>query len=129
MIPLKDLVVRVANDLEILINETLMDRFGNRIKVYRRLEISEDAVKSFQLFRIFRKQVQLKSLFFPMSQIPDEHVKLPVKGRLLLCVKFNFILMSYSRRLIAELDKMPMHDLLLKLIGRYEIVFVDLFSD
>ena len=69
MIALEDLVIRIANDLQVLIDKSFMNRSGDRVKDNVRPSDHEKCLQSFQLFRIFSKQVELKSFILPAFQV------------------------------------------------------------
>src|SRR5690606_39281269 len=57
MIPLKDLVIGIANQLQIFINKSFVNGFRNRVKYNSRIQIVENSLQSFELSWVFSKEV------------------------------------------------------------------------
>src|SRR5215510_2403445 len=101
MITLKYLVIGIANDLQIFINKTFMDRRSDRIKNDPGIQIIEYGAKTFKLLWIFCKNVKLKFFILPAFQIFYQQIKLAVKCRLLFSMKFYFELIISRRSLVT----------------------------
>ena len=65
MITLKYLVIGITNNFQIFINKSFMNGSSDRVKMNFCFQVFKNAMQSFQLFWIFRKQIKFKSFCFP----------------------------------------------------------------
>src|SRR5579863_4094410 len=89
MITLKDLVIRVTDDLQVLFDESFVDGVRDRMKGYFRLQVLKNGTQPFQLARILRKEAKGILLVLPRLEILYQKVKLTVEGRLGAGMEFD----------------------------------------
>src|SRR6185437_9296055 len=116
MIPLKYLVVGVADYFLIMIYKAFADRGGKRDKFYFRIEVCKDAVKPFELLGIFGEYVWYILITATLMQIVDQHIELPVEYRLFFCSKLYcccyFIARYLPERMVVPFYKIAIDNLL-----------------
>src|SRR5688572_11879530 len=112
MITLEYLVIGITNQFEIFFNKPFVNRNCNRIKNNLGLEISEDAVQSFELFRILSENVKFKPFVFPGLEVFDQQIKLPVESRLFAGMEFDFVVRFM--RLVSKFNQVPYRNSLFK---------------
>src|SRR5688500_13084980 len=89
MISLKDLVISIANELKVMIDKALMNTRSDRSEYDFCFEVCKNAVQSFKLFWVFRKKEKVILFCFPVFQVLNQQVELPVKSWLFLRVEFD----------------------------------------
>ena len=72
MITLEYLVVCIADKFKLLINKSFVNRSSNRCKLNLRIQISKDAIESFQLLRLLCKDEELIACPFVRFQVFNE---------------------------------------------------------
>ncbi len=89
VITLKDLVIGIADDLQVLVDKSLMDGMRDRIEGHFRLQVLEDGSQPFQLPGVLRKKAKGVFLVLPGFEIFYQQIELPVKGGLGAGVEFE----------------------------------------
>ena len=67
MVALKDLVIRITNNFQILINKSFMDGSGNGFELNTRFQIFKNGMQPLQLFWIFRKKKNPELVIFDLN--------------------------------------------------------------
>src|SRR6478609_5456098 len=79
MVTLEDLVIGITNTFQFFINKPFVYTSSNGNKLYFRIQISKNAVQSFQLTPLFRKQINIIPLCLMRFQVGNQKVKLAVE--------------------------------------------------
>ena len=92
MVPLKYLMIGIANHFQIVVDESFMNGNRYRKNLHLRFQVGKDDMQPFQLFRVFGENENTVILFFIFLQIFDQQIELPVEGRLYNTVIIDFMM-------------------------------------
>ncbi len=70
VITLKDFMIRITDDFQVLIDKSFMNRTGYRVKPDGRLQVFKNRMQSFELFWIFCKEIDFKFFRLPSFRDP-----------------------------------------------------------
>jgi len=82
VITLKDLMIRIAYNPEVLINKSFMNGSGNRFELNTGFQILKNGMQPLELPGILREQIQRVFLAFPGFQVLYQQVELTIECRL-----------------------------------------------
>ena len=95
MVTLKDLVVGVQRDLELIIYKTFMQVYGNMFNerfistVFFRKQVIKNRDQSLRLFYIIGDEIIFLSLGFIFLEIGDKKIKVLIKSGLRTLIKYK----------------------------------------
>ena len=89
MITLKNLVVGITNQLQVIVYKSFVYRNSNGCNLDLGFQVCENDMQSFKLFGIFCKNENIVFSGFIVLQVFYQQVELPVKRRLFLCRKLT----------------------------------------
>jgi hypothetical protein len=101
----EDLVVGIAGNFQIGVEEAFMDGAGNGVEFYIGVEVFEDGVETINLFGIIGKEVVGDTLSGILLKIVDEEIELFVESGLRLGVIGNNCVIVEGSGFIAQQDE------------------------
>ena len=89
VVPLKYLVIGIANGFFIMVYKTLTNGCCHRHKGNARIQIVENAPQALQLLRVLSKHVDHIFIGNTLLHIRNQHIELAVEYRLFVCCKLK----------------------------------------